>query len=397
MTSKLAVDGGAPVRSDPFHPWPVYDETEEKALLEVLHSGQWGTITGKKVIEFEQQFAAFQGARYGICVPNGTLALELALEALEIGPGDEVITTPYTFIATSSAILHTGACPVYVDIQPGTHNIDPACIEAAITRRTRAILPVHLAGRPADMDAILAIASRHHLVVLEDACQAWGSEWRSRRVGAIGSLGTFSFQASKNISAGEGGIVISNDPALAERCWSLHNVGRVRDGAWYQHELLGWNLRLPEWEGAILLAQLARLPRHMAVRQDNVNYLSQQLRAEVPGLGLPDLDTRITSHSNHLLILRYAAEEFGGHSRDEFVRAMVAEGITPLSNGYVPLHLSPAIRRALGPEALAALSLPQAEQAGRSSLWINQPPFLGTHADMDSIVEAASKIKQAWQ
>ncbi len=396
MTQKLAIEGGKPVRQQPFHTWPVYDHLEEQALLEVLHSGRWGVLDGTRVTEFEKQFANFQNAQFGICVPNGTLALQLALIALEVGPGDEVITTPYTFIATASSIIQVGATPVFVDIQPGTHNIDPELIEGAITPRTRAIMPVHLAGRPADMDAILALAQKYNLLVIEDACQAWGSEWRGKKVGAIGNAGAFSFQASKNITAGEGGIVITNDEALSERCWSIHNVGRIRTGAWYQHEVLGWNLRLPEWEGAILQVQLARLPGHMQRREENVSYLTRLIQAEVPGLIPPAEDLRITAHSHHLLILNYQPAAFGGHSRDEFVDTMSAEGITPISNGYVPLHQSPAIRRAMEESNITYQSLPVAEQVGRESLWLNQHIFLGTYEDMENIVEAAKKIQTAW-
>ncbi len=227
MSTQLAIDGGTPIRTAPFPAWPIYDEREERNLLEVLRSGQWG-IGGSKVAQFEQRFAEYQGAAFGVCVPNGTLALQMALNTLGIGPGDEVITTPYTFIATASAVIQQGAVPVFVDIDLDTYDIDPRWLEAAITPRTKGIVPVHLAGRPADMDAIMDVARRHGLRVLEDACQAWGAEWRGRRVGAIGDLGAFSFQSSKNVAAGEGGMVITNDEALGELCWSLHNVGRVR-------------------------------------------------------------------------------------------------------------------------------------------------------------------------
>jgi len=396
MTDKLAIDGGKPVRQQPFHPWPVFDQSEEKALLDVLRSGKWGMLDGTRVTEFEKQFANFHDAQYGICVPNGTLALQLALIALGVGPGDEVITTPYTFIATASSILQTGACPVFVDIQPGSHNIDPDLIESAITPLTRAIVPVHLSGRPADMDGILAVAKKHNLFVLEDACQAWGSEWRGKKVGAIGNAGAFSFQSSKNITAGEGGIVITNDEALSERCWSIHNVGRIRAGAWYQHEVLGWNLRLPEWEGAILQVQLARLPRQLLRREESVNYLTRLIQAEIPGLTPPLADDRITAHSHHLLILNFQPAAFGDHSRNEFVDAMSAEGITPISKGYTPLHKAPAIRRALGEPLNARQSLPVAEHAGQASLWLNQNVFLGTHEDMESVIEAAKKIQRTW-
>jgi dTDP-4-amino-4,6-dideoxygalactose transaminase len=396
MAARLAMDGGEPLRCEPFPAWPIFDENEEKLLLEVLHSGKWGTLNGSKVIEFEGQFASFQHARFGICVPNGTLALELALKTANIGPGDEVITTPYTFIATSSSVFATGARPVFTDIDLNTFNLDPAGIEAAITPRTRAILPVHLGGRPADMDAILNVAQKHGLLVIEDACQAWGSEWRGRRVGAIGDMGAFSFQSSKNITAGEGGIVITNNPEMAERCWSLHNVGRIRSGAWYQHELLGANYRMSEWEGAVLQAQLQRIPQHMPLREENTRYLRAQLKSRVPGIIPLDTDLRISACSHHLFIMRYQSEYFGGHSRSEFIRALTAEGIDPISSGYVPLHQSPAIRRGLDEDTLTRLTLPAAEQAGRETIWLNQTPFLGTHADMNSIIDALLKIQSAW-
>jgi dTDP-4-amino-4,6-dideoxygalactose transaminase len=410
MSDKLAIDGGTPTRTAPFPAWPIYDEREERNLLEVLRSGQWG-IGGPKVAQFAQRFAEFQGARFGVCVPNGTLALQMALNALGVGPGDEVITTPYTFIATASAAIQVGATPVFVDIDLETYNLDPARIEAAITPRTKAIVPVHLAGRPADMDAIMAVARRHGLRVLEDACQAWGAEWRGRKVGAIGDLGTFSFQSSKNVSAGEGGIVITNDEALGELCWSLHNVGRVRKGAWYQHEIIGGNLRMSEWQAAVLLAQLERLPEHAARRDANARYLSEAL-SEVAGVTPLPFDARATAHAHHLCICRYDPAAFGGHSRDEFVAALRAEGIETASVGYlVPLNRNNAIRRAasaatrfggrewpLADDGLPKLAdCPHAEWAVDHTIWLQQNTLLGDRADMDSIVAAARKIQQAWK
>ena len=204
MTSRLAIDGGDPVRTAPFPSWPVFDEREERHLLEVLHSGKWGEITGDKVTTFAARFAEYQGAKYGICVPNGTMAIQLGLKALGVGPGDEVITTPYTFVATASAALLLGAKPVFVDVRPDTCNLDPERLEAAITPKTKVIIPVHIGGQPADLDEVMRVAKKHGLRVLEDACQAWGAEWSGTRVGAIGDLGCFSFQAGKNINAGEG-------------------------------------------------------------------------------------------------------------------------------------------------------------------------------------------------
>jgi dTDP-4-amino-4,6-dideoxygalactose transaminase len=409
MSTQLAIDGGPPVRTTPFPAWPIYDEREERNLLEVLRSGLWG-IGGTKVAEFERRFAAYQAAAVGVCVPNGTLALQMALDALGIGPGDEVITTPYTFIATASAALQQGAIPVFVDIDLDTYNLDPGLIEAAITPRTRAIVPVHLAGRPCDMDAIMAIAARNGLRVLEDACQAWGAEWRGRKVGVIGDLGCFSFQSSKNVSAGEGGIVVTNDAELGELCWSLHNVGRVRQGAWYQHELIGGNLRMSEWQAAVLLAQLERLPEHAVRREANARYLAEAL-SEVTGVTPLPFDERITAHAHHLFISRYDPAAFGGHPRDEFVAALRAEGIDTASVGYtVPLNRNDAIRRSVAglarfggrewpctEDGLPKLSsCPHAEWATRHTFWLAQNTLLGERADMDSIVAAARKIQRAW-
>ena len=404
MKKKLAIEGGTPVRTEPFPSWPVFDEREEKALIEVVRSGHWGALTGTRVREFEQRFAAYQQARYGICVVNGTAALEIAMRALDIGPGDEVITTPYTFIATVNVILLVGAVPVFVDIDAETCLMDTRQLEAGITGRTKAIMPVHLAGCPVDMDAIMDIASRHGLAVVEDACQAWGAEWRGRRVGAIGDLGTFSFQASKNITAGEGGIIVTNDEELAERCWSLHNVGRTRDGAWYEHVIVGWNYRLTEWQGAVLLVQLERLPEQQAQRDASARYLREQLAA-INGVRPLTLDPRVTRHGWHLFIFRYHAEEFGGLPRDRFIEALRAEGI-PCLPGYVPLHRSSAVlegitrnlrlRKEASPEDWEPPHCPETERiCWHEAVWLRQNVLLSTQEDMDSIVEAIRKIKRA--
>ena len=380
----------------------------ERAMREVVESQVF--INGPQVAACEQAVARYCGAARAVGVSSGTDALLISMMAEGIGPGDEVITTPYTFIATASAALQQGAVPVFVDIDLNSYNLDPTQIEAAITPATKAIVPVHLAGRPADMDAIMEVARRHDLRVLEDACQAWGAAWRGRRVGAIGDLGCFSFQSSKNVSAGEGGIVITNDEALAELCWSLHNVGRVRDGAWYQHEIIGGNLRMTEWQAAVLLAQLERLTEHAARREANARYLAEAL-SEVPGVTPLPWDDRITGHAHHLFICRYDPAAFGGRSRADFVAALVAEGITTASVGYAtPLHRNNAIRRSvaanlarvgrkppLAADGLPALpACPRAEWATQHTFWLAQNTLLGTQADMDSIVAAICKIRRAW-
>jgi dTDP-4-amino-4,6-dideoxygalactose transaminase len=400
MTERLAIDGGIPARKNRVPAWPIFGEREEELLLEVLRSGDWGTLTGTRVKTFERQFAAFQAAAFGICVPNGSLALELALEALGVGPGDEVITSAYTFIATVGSIFSIGARPVFVDIDPATNTIDPGQIEGAITGRTKAIVPVHVGGVPSDMDGVLEIARRHGIPVLEDACQAWGAAWKGTPVGALGDIGTFSFQASKNITAGEGGIVVTNDVALHDQAWSIHNTGRSPHGGTFEHEIPGRNLRMTEWQGAILIAQLERLPEHMATRQRNATHLTTGL-PEIPGLQPLRVDDRVTSHAWHLFQTRYDAAAFGGRSRADFITALDAEGV-PCMAGYVPLTHQKAIRNALqtrfgGDAAVNLPDVPHAARSGEETVWFEQTLLLGTDDDIDQVIAACRKIHRAWR
>jgi dTDP-4-amino-4,6-dideoxygalactose transaminase len=400
MEDKLALEGGSPVRQRPFPAWPIWDEREEQQILEVLHSGQWGMLNGTKVHAFERAFADYQQARHGICVVNGTAALEMAMRAIDLAPGDEVITTPYTFVATVNAALAVGAVPILVDVTPDTFCIDVEQIEAAISPRTKALLPVHIGGHPADMDAILDIAQRHGLRVVEDACQAWGAEWRGRRVGALGDLGTFSFQASKNITAGEGGIVLTNDDQLENRVWSLHNVGRRKDGLWYEHVRMGWNYRLTEWQGALLLAQLERADQLAERRHRNATYLSMALE-DVPGICPIQVDPRVSRHAWHLFILRYDRQAFGGMPREKFLQALQAEGI-PCAPGYVPLNESLALLdglerlRAYVDDVLPPRACPVAERlCTQEAVWFTQNMLLGDETDMDDILKAITKIQRS--
>ena len=400
---KLAINGGRPVREKPFPRWPIFDEKELKALKDVLESGVWGIGRMKKK-EFEEKFASYQHAKYGVAVTNGTAALEIALRACGIGCGDEVITTPYSFMATVTAILYTNAIPVFVDIEPDTYNIDPRKVEDAITEKTKAILPVHIGGRPANMDELLKIAEKNNLYMIEDACQAWGSEWRGRRVGAIGNMGAFSFQSSKNVTSGEGGIIVTNDKELYVKAWSLHNCGRLPEGAWYDHYLPGGNYRMTEFQAAILLVQLERLDEHTRRRMENAKYLNGKL-AKIDGIRVLEDDERITRNSYHLYIFRYNPEAFGGLPKEKVARAVQAEGI-PVSVGYSkPLYKEPYLEyfkkcplscpyygKSID---YSKLKLPIVEKACYSEgLWIGQNVLLGTKEDMDDIVTAFEKIKE---
>lgn len=344
---KLALFGGPKTITGPLAKWPVFDEQDERALLDVLHSGKWwlyaygggprpdGKITEDmgQVERFEREFAAAHLVKHAFGVTSGTDALEVALKACDIGPGDEVITTGYTFIATSSSIMSVCAMPVYVDIHPETYNIDPARIEEAITPKTRAIMVVHLGGEICDMDAIMAIARKHKLLVIEDACQSAGAIIRGNQAaGGIGDVGTFSFQASKVMSSGEGGLVTTQNDDIAEKSWSYRNCGRIKTGVWYEHHHNATNCRMPEWQGAILRGQLRRLPEQCERRRQNYEAFLSKIRG-MPGLAPRVLHPEGTQRCLSVIVLRFTGEGWDGVHRNDFVKALQAEGV-PISSGY---------------------------------------------------------------
>src|SRR5215212_8386075 len=274
-SQRLALLGGGPACDFAWPTWPIHDESEESQLLEVLRSGEWWY--GEKVRQFEREFADFQGAAYGVTCTNGTTAIEMGLRALGVVGGDEVIVPPYTFIATASAVVTVGAVPVFADIDPETLCLDPLDAARKISPRTRAIIPVHVGGRIADMARINELAKTHNLAVLEDAAHAWGSQSEGRGAGTLGRCGTFSFQVSKNLTAGEGGILVTDDKELADLCRSFSHCGRTEGSEWYDHSNLGSNLRITEFQAALLLAQLARLEDHVARRERNAALLDEAL------------------------------------------------------------------------------------------------------------------------
>ncbi len=404
MAEQLAIHGGQPVRTKPFSSWPVYGPEEEQALLRVLRSGKWGKLDGFEVATFERRFAEFQHAKHGIAVVNGTVSLRLALLAAGIRAGDEVIVPPYTFAATATAVVECNATPVFADLELDTFNIDPKAIEAAVTPRTRAIIPVHMGGLPVDMDAILAIARRHNLVVIEDAAHAHGAEYKGRRVGAIGHMGSFSFQSTKNLTAGEGGIITTSDDRLAEACRSVHNCGRVAGGMWYEHHVIAGNYRLGEFQGAILNAQLDRLEEQCRTRERNGTYLAARL-GRLPGIIPQARPAHCTRHGWHLFLLRFDPAVLGA-PRDAFLKALAAEGI-PIAGGYAwPLYRQPLfLNRAFGPYSGCGGTPPGADYAKvrcpnceticyEQGAWMEQKLMLGTQADMDDIVRAFTKVHE---
>ena len=403
--SKLAINGGQKACTGSFPGWPIWDESDCDAVVEVVRSGQWWSVGGTKVKEFESKFAEYQGAKHGVCVPNGTISLVVALQAVGVRAGDEVIVTPYTFIASASSIVQANAIPVFVDIDPETLNIDPVAVEAAITDKTKAIMAVHIGGMPADMDAIMDIARRHNLKVIEDAAQAHGASWRGQGVGSIGDAGSFSFQASKNLTSGEGGIVITCDQEVADAAWSIHNVGRVKGGAWYEHPLLGSNYRMTEFQAAILLNQMKNLDAQTKLRNENGLYLAERL-SKIDGIEPQKRDERVTSHAYHLFITRYLAEGKTGVSRAEFIKALGAEGVPMVGGGYLPLYRSGMFE--LSPDGCpmgcrfygktidyANLHLPNCERICDSeAMWMGQNVMLGTRKQMDEIADAFEKVME---
>lgn len=400
MTHQLAIDGGTPVRTEPFPAWPVWGERESQLLAATLDTGDWGELSGRTVQEFEDRFTAFHDARFALAVPNGTQALEVALQALGVRAGDEVVTTAWTFIATISAIFAVGAKPVFVDIDPATNLIDSARIEAAITPHTKVIVPVHIGGQPCDLDGALDVARKHGLPVLEDAAQAIGAEWKGAKVGAIGDLGTFSFQESKNLSGGEGGAIVTNREVLHALCWSLHNTGRGFTSGTFDFERIGGNYRMTELTAALLLGQMERLADQMATRDRNADTLTAGL-TEIPGLEPTTVDARVSRHAWHLYQICYDAGKFGGSDREAFIAALRAEGI-PASAGYVPLTQIGAVRNELrdrfGPSSVREITaVPNADAAGLDTIWLIQNMLLGGEADTGDILTACRKIATAWR
>jgi dTDP-4-amino-4,6-dideoxygalactose transaminase len=355
-------------------------------VAEVLDSNDWGGFA-PVVARFEQLFALSHNCDFGVTTANGTVALELALAAARIGPGDEVIVPAHSFVATASAVSRAGATPVFIDIFPDSYNLDYRRIEPALSERTKALIVVHFGGMLADMDRILEIAAAKDLVVLEDAAHAHGAEWHGQRAGSLGLAGTFSFQNSKPMTAGEGGIVVTNDAGFAERARSLANCGRREGHGWFEHFDLASNLRLSGLQAAILLAQLEDLPNQIRHREQNAKELLEHL--EIPGLFFQTAPAGANVQTLYLLAGR-VDETLFGIARDEFVAALAAEGI-PCRPFYPhPLYANPmfaALQHRVEP-------CPVAEQACKNSFWLPQRVLMGDKDDALDVARAIEKIHE---
>jgi dTDP-4-amino-4,6-dideoxygalactose transaminase len=399
-----ALLGGTPVRRAPFPSWPVADAREEDALVRVIRSGRWNR--GDNVAAFETAYASLTGAKHCLATANGTSALVTSLGALGIGPGDEVIVPPYTFIATINAVLLMRALPVFVDSDIETFQIDPRRIEAAVNGNTRVILPVHLGGSAADLDTIMAIGRRRGITVVEDACQAHLAEWRGRKVGTYGKTGCFSFQASKNLNSGEGGAVLTEDDALVEACYRFHNNsrGRTNTGNDFSYRSTGANLRMTEFQGALLQAQMTRLDNQARTRDANGAHLTSLLK-QIPGITPARMYEGCTRNAYHLYMFRYDPSHFAGLPRAQFLKALGAEGI-PAASGYTPLNKEPFLEATLSSPGFKTIyskarldawraqnQCPQNDRLCTEAIWLVQTMLLGPRQDMEDIAEAIRKVQ----
>ena len=410
-TGTPAILGGQPVRTIGWPGWPIWDPaTDEEQVIKVLRSGIWSRAA--VVDEFEKKWAETIGAKRCLAVVNGTNALIASLVQLGIGGGDEVIVPPYTFIATIVSVLATGAMPVFVDTDPGTFQIDPEKIEEKITPQTRAIIPVHILGLPADMPRIMQIAAKHNLIIVEDACQAWLAEINHQKMGTFGHAGCFSFQNSKNMPIGEGGAIVSDDDEFIDRCYSYHNygnpygtvVGEVGAGT----VIAGTKLRITEYQAAIGLAQLKRLEEQTGTRSENAEYLKSQIK-DIPGIKPYELYPGVTRAAFHLFPFRYNKEEFQGLLREEFLKALRAEGI-PCSSGYATLNNMPYLDNAFQSKNFQKMypkemlnfngylernQCPENDRlCNEEAVWFSQSMLLGTRSDMNDIAMAIEKINK---
>jgi dTDP-4-amino-4,6-dideoxygalactose transaminase len=405
-----AVLGGQPVRIKDWPEWPVWDsETDQELVINVLKSGKW--TRGDVVDEFEKKWAETVGVKRCLAVVNGTNALIASLNQFDIGAGDEVIINPYTFISTVICILQNGAMPVFVDTDPETFQIDVRKIEEKITSRTKAILPAHTLGMPADIETIMQIAAKHNLIVVENACLSWLAEVNHKKIGTFGNAGCFSFQTSKNIPIGEGGAIVSDDEEFMDRCYSYHNYGnpygsvKLPEGVSGGSVINGTKMRIAEYQAAIGLAQLKRLDRQTEARNENTHYLRGKLK-DIPGI-IPIKFTRnVTRISAWKFPVRYKEEAFHGLPRTEFLKALRAEGI-PASTGYVTQNDKPYLKSTFESknyrrmytaseldfdQFLERNRCPENDLLCSESVWFNQNMLLGSKADMDDIAAAIEKV-----
>jgi dTDP-4-amino-4,6-dideoxygalactose transaminase len=403
--AKPALLGGTPVHTGGWARWPQWREAWEPELLKVWRSGRWFRGSDGRLAEFERGYAQLLGAKRCLATASGTTALIVGLHVMDVDAGDEVIVSPYTFIASYNAILSLKALPVFADTDPATLTMDPESIESRITERTRAILPVHIFGMPCDMEPINAIGRKHKLAVVEDACQAWLAEYQGRKCGTLGDLGCFSFQESKHIPSGEGGAITSMSEALIDKCDSFHNCGRACGTNKGQGSFTrGNNYRMTQAQAVILTQQFDKLVKETEIRRANADYLSANL-GHIQGI----TPVRLPENSRavwHLYAMRYDAAQFNGLSRDRFARAVSAEGV-PCGGVYHEQYYdglfdeaiaSRGFKRLWSGERLKAYrdsfqELKGNKQVCETTVAITQNMLLADRSNMDHILEAIRKVQ----
>ena len=407
--SELAILGGPKTRKEPYPAWPVWDQRDIDAVTEVIKSGRWGghPYPGPKTAELAKKFAEMQGGEYAVPMANGTVTMEVALRAAEIGWGDEVIVPAYTFQATASAPMAAGAIPVIVDVDPNNYCIDPREMEKAITPKTKAVIPVHLGSSMADMDAIMALAEKHNLIVIEDCAHAHGAKWNGRGAGTIGHFGSFSLQSSKTLTTGEGGILLCRTPELAAKAASIIDCGRPHalgggaedDSQEYQ---VGGNFRLSEIAAALALVGIERFPAQAKEREAMAEYMDEAL-SEIPGIRLLKRDPRHTTRSFYRYIFAIHPDEFG-MEHDLLCGALDAEGIEAWI-GYEAMNnytlFQPQKSKLAVPTAFPEyfdfknMKLPTAERACQhEAVWLDENIFRAGQKGVDDAVAAIEKIQR---
>jgi dTDP-4-amino-4,6-dideoxygalactose transaminase len=401
--NNLALKGGTPVRSKAFPAWPQTNDLDEANILKSLRNHRWCTFDGEFIPKFEKAWAQRTGTRGSVMTPCGTHALHMAIELLGIGPGDEVLVSPYTYIATIDAILLSYALPVFVDSDIRTFQLDPNDMERRITEHTRAILPVHIYGAPAHMDRILAIAEKHHLDVIEDACQGHLAEWRNKKLGSMGTIGCFSFQESKNLPGGEAGAIDTNREDLIAKAYMYRNFGADPDGPGYR--IRGTKYRISDFAAAVLMAQLTRLDAVSETREKHAERLRSGL-AKVPGILPQEHYPESTRQNNYVVGLRCDMAQFHGASREQVLKALRAEGI-PIGAGYPPLNKEPFLEDNLTSRGFRAVysrerldkyrlqnRCPHNDELCATSMTLSQEVLIGSEGDVDDVVEAFAKVQR---
>jgi 3-amino-5-hydroxybenzoate synthase len=391
---KLALLGGPPVLDPPPAPWPVPDAKQRAALLDAFDSGAWWSMTARHLPTFERRFAAMHEMPWGVAVTNGTHAIEVALRALGIGPGDEVVVPAITFAATAMAVFAVGARAITVDVDSRSWCLDAAAAARAFTTRTRAVVPVHLLGHVADMDALSAACAGRHIAIIEDAAQAHGARRKGRSAGSFGAASTFSFQASKVLTSGEGGIVLFRDAKHHDLARLIINCGHRADDTDFEHTILGSNYRMTELQAAILNAQLDGFQLQAARRGTAAASLRNGLRG-IDGIVLQEVDPEVEHHTHWGLGISIDRRAFGGISRNSFVAALTAEGF-PALRMYPRIQDTPFFAAALRQAGGRSDDLPPspvAQNIADCGVWLHHRLLLCTPADAALLVTAIEKIR----